>query len=117
MTNISLKTNPTQILQIRNILRDLGFSSSQNGTRFLNKAIQYVISLDTDVFILEEIYVFLSNYYHLSNDNIKQSIAYSIKTRDHIKSKNNFEKVFNYEYDDYVFFAKSLIEEIAYKIK
>lgn len=117
MTNISLKINPKQILQIRNILRDLGFSNSQNGTKFLNKAIQYVVCLNTDVFILEEIYVFLSKYYNISSSNIKQSIAYSIKTRDIIKCKNNFEKVFNYEYDDYVFLTKSLIEEIAYKIK
>ena len=117
MSSIRLDIKPNQILKIRNILRELGFSSSQNGTKFLNKSIQYVLCSNTDVFILKDIYSYLSEYYHLSTDNIKQSIQYSITSRDILKCKNNFEKVFGYEYDEYIFFTKSLVEEICNVIK
>ncbi len=117
MSKVKLDIKLNKIIQIRNILRELGFSNSQNGTKFLSKAILYAISLNNDVFILEKIYDYLSKYYEVSSNNIKQSIQYSILSRNQSKSKANFEKVFGYEYDDYIFVTKNLIEEITYIIK
>ena len=48
---------------------------------------------------------------------IQSSIKYSFKKRNTKQSKASFINIFGYEYDDYLFSAKALIEEIARVLK
>ncbi|MGN1298879.1 MAG: hypothetical protein ACI4UE_02715 [Candidatus Scatovivens sp.] len=48
-----------------------------------------------------------------SCDNIKVSFSYAINSRIEEKSKDNFEKIFGFEYDEHLFTNKIIIEEIA----
>lgn len=113
MEKISQKLNPTQILQIINTLRLLGLKSSHIGTKLINKSIQYIVLNDIDFFTLEEIYDYLHSIYNFNERTIKSNINNAITNRDFKKSKDNFQKVFNYEYDDYVFEPKTFIEELV----
>ena len=48
---------------------------------------------------------------------IRNSIKYTIDNRNEQKSKANFEQVFGFEYDQYYFSNKTIIEKIARVIK
>ena len=111
--------NSKFIILIYNILRDLGFKSSTIGTRIINKAIQIILIYDFDEFInINEVYRLVTEEYPSLNVNKVQAyINYAIKNRNSEKSENNFEKIFNYSYDDYFFSNKNIIFEIANIIK
>lgn len=117
MNSTSQKLNPTQILQITNTLRLLGLKSSHIGTKLINKSIQYIILNDIEFFTLEEIYHYLHTIYNFNEKTIKSNINNAITNRDIQKSKNNFQKVFHYEYDEYIFEPKSFLEELSYSIQ
>ncbi len=105
--------SPTQILQITNILRIIGLKTSHIGTKLINKSIQYIIINDMDFFTLEEIYNYLHSIYNFNKRTIKSNMNNAITNRDIKKSKDNFEKVFHYEYDVYTFEPKTFLEEIS----
>lgn len=110
--------NHKDTLLIYNILRDLGFKSSTKGTTLINKAIQFVIINEDDFIIIDSIYKLVANFY--KNINVMQVqayINYAIKHRNEDKCENNFSKIFGFEYDEYFFSNKNLIEEIANLIK
>ena len=67
---------------------------------------------------LNNIYTSISKYYtNVTPKQIKNSITYALDSRNKIKSKLNFERNFNFEYDEYYFTNKIMIEEIANLIK
>ena len=113
MKEISQKLSAKQILQITNTLRTIGLKSSHIGTKLINKSIQYILINNFDFFTLEEIYNHLHNIYNFNERTIKSNINNAITNRDIKKSKDNFQKVFGYEYDSYTFEPKSFLEEIS----
>jgi len=112
MNEVNQKLSPTQILKITNILRMLGLKSSHIGTKLINKSVQYIISNNIDFFTLEEIYEYLHSIYNFNERTIKSNINNAITNRDIKKSKDNFQKIFNYEYDNYTFEPKAFLEEL-----
>lgn len=113
MKEVKQSLSPTQILKITNILRILGLKSSHIGTKLINKSIQYIISNNIDFFTLEEIYDYLHSIYNFNEKTIKSNINNAITNRDINKSKSNFQKVFNYEYDTCTFEPKAFLEELS----
>ncbi len=113
MNEVSQKLSPTQILQITNTLRTIGLKSSHIGTKLINKSVQYILINNFDFFTLEEIYSYLHNIYNFNEKTIKSNINNAITNRDIKKSKDNFQKIFGYEYDSYPFEPKSFLEEVS----
>ena len=105
--------NPKTTITIFNILRDIGLNTSHRGTKYINKAVQLLITSNNDIFVLKDIYNSIANIYdNTSPKQIKNDISYSLKSRNEKKSKYNFEKIFGFEYNDYYFTNKNIIEEI-----
>lgn len=75
--------------------------------------ISIALSYGDESFFLEGIYRELSNKYHLTSKYIKGAIQYSLDNRNVNLSEKNFEKIFGYEYNDYSFTNKELIQEIV----
>lgn len=112
------KINHKDCILIYNILRDLGLKSSTRGTTLINKAIQFVVTSADNFIIIDDIYKLVANYYNDINVmQIQAYIHYAIKHRNETKCKNNFKEIFGFEYDEYFFSNKNLIEEIANIIK
>ena len=111
--------NSKYILLIYNILRDLGLKSSTTGTKIINKAVQIILIYDFDEFMnIQEVYKLVAQEFSSFTPNKVQSyINYAIKNRIEEKSKENFEKIFKYSYDEYFFSNKNIIFEIANIIK
>lgn len=104
----------TDIIRIYNILRDLGLKCSTKGTTLINKAVQFVFISSSDFIVIDNIYKEIANYYKDINVmQIQSYIKYAIKNRDEEKSRKNFYKIFGFEYDEYIFTNKCIIEEIA----
>ena len=114
---VKSKINPNQVLQIRNILRLLGFNQSASGTKLINKAIQYLIITESEYFELVNIYKYLTKITPFTLNQITSLVTYSTIHRNIQKSKQNFKIIFNYDYDEYIFTPKNLIEEIYNIIK
>lgn len=109
-----VKISPKDIIAIRNILRDLGLNTSLKGTTLINKAVQLVIISNIDFIVLENIYESIANYYNnINTTQIKMSIKYALDHRNEAKCIKNFEKIFGFEYDEFYFTNKTIIEEIA----
>lgn len=122
MIKNSLETNnlisSKNAILIYNILRALGLNTTLKGTKLLNKAIQIVINSNDEFIVIEDVYNQLTlNYKKFNPVQIRNTIKYAIDNRDEQKSKNNFEQIFGYKYDDYYFTNKTLIEEIARVVK
>ena len=106
------------VLSIFNLLRDIGLNTSHKGTKYINKAVQIVVVSNEELINLNNIYTSISKYYtNVTPKQIKNSITYALDSRNKIKSKLNFERNFNFEYDEYYFTNKIMIEEIANLIK
>ena len=106
--------SPNQVLTIFNILRSLGFNSSHRGSKFINKSVQFVISYDTDIIILEDIYSKIAeNYINVTPEQVKNDINYAINSRNKKRSEANFKSIFGFEYELSYFTNKKIIEEIA----
>jgi len=115
-TNIVIK--PKQIITIFNILRDIGLNTSHRGTKYINKAVQILIATDNDIIKAKDIYNSISNYYdNITPKQIKNDISYALNSRTEEKAEKNFEKVFGFEYDQYYFTNKTIIEEVARVVK
>lgn len=122
MIKNSLKTNnlinSKNSILIYNILRALGLNTTLKGTKLLNKAIQIVLNSNDEFIVIEDVYSQLTlNCKSLNGVQIRNAIKYAINNRDAQKSKNNFKQIFGYQYDDYYFTNKTLIEEIARVVK
>lgn len=118
MIKNSLKTNnlinSKNSILIYNILRALGLNTTLKGTKLLNKAIQIVLNSNDEFIVIEDVYNQLTlNYKKFNPIQIRNAIKYAIDNRDEQKSKNNFEQIFGYQYDDYYFTNKIIIEEVA----
>ena len=96
----------------------LGLIPTLKGTKLLIKAILIIINSKEEFIIFEDIYKQIASKYKTFNSvQIRNSIKYAIDNRNEQKSKINFEKVFGFEYDQYYFTNKTIIEEIARVIK
>lgn len=88
------------------------------GTKFLNKAVQIVLNSNNEFIVLEDVYKKIAlNYINFNSIQVRNAIKYAIDNRDEKKSIANFEKVFGYKYDSYLFTNKVIIEEITRVIK
>lgn len=101
---------------IRNNLRLLGIKSCNKSTKILIKTIFYIKSnnIILDDYKANEIYCSISKLYkNTTPKNIKDNIDYALSHRDVMKSKQNFERVFKFEYSEDVFTNKNFIEEFC----
>lgn len=106
-----------QVLEINNKFRSLGLSFKHSGTKLLNKAIQIILSSENEFFILEDILDELIEIYPKFNKTqIRMAMKYALDHRNELLSKNNFQKVFNFEYDITTFETKNFLDEIVYAI-
>lgn len=122
MVKSNIKTsnliNYKKSILIYNILRDLGLMPTLKGTKFLNKAVQIVLNSNNEFIVLEDVYKKIAlNYINFNSIQVRNAIKYAIDNRDEKKSIANFEKVFGYKYDSYLFTNKVIIEEITRVIK
>ncbi len=103
-----------QVIIIFNVLRSLGLNTSLRGTKYLNKAIQIMIITNNDFIILEDIYKNIADSYNnITQKQVKNDISYALNSRAEEKTIKNFEKVFGFEYDEYLFTNKTIIEEVS----
>ena len=117
-TKINIAIKPKQIITIFNILRDIGLNTSHRGTKYINKAVQILVTTDNDIIKAKDIYNSISNYYsNITPKQVKNDISYALNSKIEEKAKKNFEKVFGFEYDQYYFTNKTIIEEIARVVK
>jgi hypothetical protein len=101
-------------LQISNILRSLGLNFSIKGTVLINEAIRIMLEeIEYENYlIVNDIYIRVAEYYNIDFLQVKTYIQYALDHRNIIKSKENFEKVFGFEYNTYYFTSKRFLEEI-----
>lgn len=115
-TNNLIDTRYTII--IYNILQKLGLIPTLKGTKLLIKAILIIVNSQEEFIVFEDIYKQIAlKYKNFNSVQIRNSIKYAIDNRNEQKSKANFEQVFGFEYDNYYFTNKIIIEEIARVIK
>ncbi len=105
---------------IRNNLRLLGIKSCNKSTKMLAKTIFYIKSnnIILEDYKANEIYCSIAKLYNNTTPkNIKDNIDYALSHRDISKSKQNFSRVFKFEYSEDVFTNKNFIEEFSNAIK
>lgn len=121
MNTVRATTNsisPQQVLSINNKLRSLGLNPTLKGTKFINKAIQLLVISNDEFYVLEDIYnEIASKYPSFNSAQIRNAIKYSLDYRNENLSIKNFEKVFGFEYDEYIFTNKNFIEEFKHIIQ
>lgn len=101
-------------LKAYNLVKLLGFKTSHNGTKFIIKAILIILKQDNDFIVFEDIYSIISQELkNISKAQVKYCIKYAIDNRNEEKSINNFKNIFGYDYDQYIFTNKELIEELV----
>lgn len=99
--------------EIYNKLRLLGIKTSNQGAKLIYLAILIIINSNEELLIIEDVYSIISKQLgNISTNQIRRSIQYAIDNRNKKKSKNNFEKIFCFEYDENVFTNKTFIEEL-----
>ena len=117
MNRVENKITPSQVLKITNTLRKLGLNPTHFGTKLINKSIQYIIINNIEFVTLDDIYKEFCRKYGLKIKTVRNNVNNAITSRDIKKSKDNFETVFGYEYDSYVFVPKYFIEEVVRMVK
>lgn len=117
MNRVENKITQSQVLEITNILRKLGLNPTHFGTKLINKSIQYIIINNIEFITLDDIYKEFCRKYGLKIKTVRNNVNNAITSRDIKKSKDNFETVFGYEYDPYVFVPKYFIEEVSNVVK
>lgn len=116
--NENIVISPKQIITIFNILRSIGLNTSHRGTKYINKAVQIIMISNDDIVIIEDVYKSIAKLYgNITPKQVKSDISYALNSRTEEKTINNFEKIFGFEYDQYYFTNKTIIEEIARVIK
>ena len=87
---------------------------SHKGTILLIEAIKYVYNSNTEFIIIDNIYSLIKeNYKSFNISQIKMTIKYAIDHRIEEKTVKNFKRIFGFDYDEYIFTNKNIIEEIA----
>ncbi len=113
--------NSQQNIIVRNILRSLGLNLSLKGSILIIKAVQIVSADNTDFIVINDIYKILAKEYkeykEFNEKQIQMNIKYALDNRYEQKSIKNFELIFGFEYDEYIFTNKCIIEEIVNKLK
>lgn len=100
--------------EINSTLRLLGLRTNMNGTKLIRKCIYYIISSNDEFYMLEDVFQkIILNYPKLNSKQIRSEIGYALNSRNERLSKKNFEKIFGYEYDSFIFTPKSFIDEIV----
>lgn len=103
--------------KVYNILRLLGIKTSNNGAKLIYFSVLIALYSNQDFLNLKSIYsVINAKYKNTTEFQIRRSIQYAIDSRNVKKSKENFEKIFGFEYDEYIFTNKNFIEEIIQKL-
>ena len=95
------------------ILKQLRIKTSLKGTKFVIDAISIIANYDDEPTSFEEIYREISTKYNLSPVYIRSAIKYVLDNRNNKLAEKNFEKIFGYEYNEYSFTNKELIQEIV----
>ena len=112
--NTNKVINPKQVIKMFNILRAIGLNTSHRGTKYIIKAVQILIKSNNDIIIINNIYKSIANSYdNIAPKQVKNDISYALNSRQEEKTINNFEKIFGFQYDQYYFTNKTIIEEIA----
>ncbi len=105
----------SKVLEINNKFRSLGLRPKLKGTKLLNKAVQILLVLNDEFFLLEDVLDELINIYpQFNKKQIKMAMKYALDHRNENLSKNNFKKVFDFEYDITTFETKNFIYEFIY---
>lgn len=108
---------PQKILKITNNLRFLGLKFNMSGTKFISKCIQIIILSGSDIYFLEDVINEIIKIYPRYNSmQIRMAMKYALENRDDKKSKQNFEKIFGYQYSEEIFVTKTFIDEFIYTI-
>ncbi|WP_304969911.1 hypothetical protein, partial [Romboutsia ilealis] len=82
-------------------------------SKFLIDKFSFLWSND-EFYILENIYNEIAkNYTSFNSAQIRNAIKYSLDHRNENLSIKNFEKIFGFKYDEYIFTNKSFIEEFV----
>ena len=116
--NESIVLNSKQIITIFNILRAIGLNTSHRGTKYINKAVQIISVSDNDIVVIKDVYKSIAKLYgNITPKQVKNDISYALNSRTEEKAEKNFERVFGFEYDQYYFANKTIIEEIARVVK
>lgn len=122
MTGNYVKTNnlisAKYTIIIYNILQKLGLIPTLKGTKLLIKAILIIVNSQEEFIVFEDIYKQIALKYKTFNSvQIRNTIKYAIDNRNEQKSIKNFKEIFGFDYDNYYFTNKIIIEEIARVIK
>ncbi len=115
--NANITISAKDIISIFNILRSIGLNTTHKGTTYINKAIQLLVTSNSDFIILENIYIDIAKYYSTTPKQVKNAITYALNNRLCEKSIKHFQNVFGFEYDSYYFTNKTIIEELSRIIK
>lgn len=92
-TKINIAIKPKQIITIFNILRDIGLNTSHRGTKYINKAVQILVTTDNDIIKAKDIYNSISNYYsNITPKQVKNDISYALNSRIEEKAKKILKK-------------------------
>ncbi len=111
--NANITISAKDIITIFNILRSIGLNTTLKGTKYINKAIQLLVASNSDIIVLENIYSNIAKYYSITPKQVKNAITYALNNRLYEKSIQHFQSIFGFEYDDYYFTNKIIIEEVA----
>lgn len=99
--------------EINSTLRLLGLKTNMNGTKLIRKCIYYIVNSENEFYLLEDIFQkIILNYPELNSKQIRSEIGYALSNRNERLSEKNFEKIFGYEYDSFIFTPKNFIDEI-----
>ena len=102
--NANITISAKDIITIFNILRSIGLNTTLKGTKYINKAIQLLVASNSDN---------IAKYYSITPKQVKNAITYALNNRLYEKSIQHFQSIFGFEYDDYYFTNKIIIEEVA----
>ncbi len=115
--NANITISAKDIITIFNILRSIGLNTTHKGTKYINKAIQLLVTSNSDIIVIENIYSDIAKYYNVTPKQVKNAITYALNNRLSKKSIQYFQNIFGFEYDEYYFTNKTIIEELSRVVK
>ena len=114
MNNNCKVIKSSKYYEINSTLRLLGIKTNMNGTKLIRKCIYYIISSNNEFYMLEDIFQkIILDYPKLNSKQIRSEIGYALNNRNKNLSKKNFQQIFGYEYDSFIFTPKNFIDEIV----
>ena len=99
-------------IEVFNLLKRLGIRTSSVGIKYILSVIRIGRFSNDYKLQMEDIYIQVAKIYNVSPLSIKSGIKYSLDHRNISISQKNFESIFGYEYDEYLFINKEFIEEV-----